>query len=81
MEYIQRFRERVLDIHDSLDEKKLVKVCIQGMFDEYRVHLENLPFPTFATLVEVARRTNNTILRQRRSNCFLRRNTPTVNVI
>ena len=71
----------MLDIHDSHDEKVLVKVCVQGMFDEYRVHLENLPLSTFAMPIEAAKRTNNTILRQRRSNCFLRRNTPTVNAI
>ena len=81
MEYIQCFRERVLDIHDSHDEKELVKVCVQGMFDEYRVHLENLPLSTFAMPIEAAKRTNNTILRQRGSNRFLRRNTPAVNVI
>ncbi|MBA0751663.1 hypothetical protein Gogos_000574 [Gossypium gossypioides] len=33
--------ERVLDIHDAHYENELVKVCIQGIFDEYRVHLEN----------------------------------------
>ncbi|OMO94091.1 reverse transcriptase [Corchorus capsularis] len=65
MDYIQRFRERVLDIHEQHDEKELVKVCLQGMFDEYRVHLENLNLHTFAVLVEAARRTNNTVTRQR----------------
>ena len=81
MEYIQCFREKVLDIQDSHNEKELVKVCIQGMFDEYMVHLENLPLPTFATLVEATRRTNNIVLRQKGSNRFLRRNTPMVNAI
>ncbi|MBA0631846.1 hypothetical protein Godav_000681 [Gossypium davidsonii] len=33
--------DRVLDIHDAHYENELVKVCIQEMFDEYRVHLEN----------------------------------------
>ena len=75
MEYIQRFKEKVLDIQYSHDEKELVKVCIQGMFDEYSVHLENLPLPTFTTLVKAARRTNNTVLGQRESSHFLRRNT------
>ncbi|OMO94501.1 Ribosomal protein L46 [Corchorus capsularis] len=67
MDYIQRFRERVLDVHDAHNEKELVKVCIHGMFDEYRIHLENLPLDTFATLVEAARRTNSTIQRQKES--------------
>ena len=75
MEYIQRIRERVLDIQDSHDEKELVKVCIHGMFDECRVYLENLPLPTFAMLVEVARKTNNTLLRQMGSYRFLRKKT------
>ena len=71
----------MLDIQDSYDEKELVKVCIQGMFDEYRIHLENLPLSTFATLVEVAKRTNNTIRRQKGSNRFLQKNIPIVNAI
>ena len=36
MKYIQHFKEKVLNIQE------LVNVCIQRMFDEYRVHLENL---------------------------------------
>ncbi|EOY32830.1 H0502G05.11 protein [Theobroma cacao] len=39
MKYIQCFRERVLDIQESQCEKKLVKVCIEGMFNEYRLHV------------------------------------------
>ncbi|OMO61386.1 Ubiquitin-conjugating enzyme, E2 [Corchorus capsularis] len=65
MDYIQRFRERVLDVHDAHNEKELVKVCIHGMFNEYRIHLENLPLDTFATLVDATRRTNSTIQRQK----------------
>ena len=80
MEYIQRFRERVLGIHEAYDERELVKVCIQGMFDEYRVHLENLSLSTFATLVEAARRTNNTVHRQKESYKN-RRNVPGVHSI
>ncbi|MBA0568341.1 hypothetical protein Golob_005841 [Gossypium lobatum] len=36
--------ERVLDNQDSHDEKGLVKVCIQAMFDEYMVHLEKYSY-------------------------------------
>ncbi|MBA0747722.1 hypothetical protein Gogos_004612, partial [Gossypium gossypioides] len=36
--------ERVLDNQDSHDEKGLVKVCIQGMFDEYMVHLKKYSY-------------------------------------
>ena len=65
MEYIERFRERSLDIQDVCDEKELVKICIQGMFTEYAVHLENLNLCSFAMLVENARRTNNSVSRRR----------------
>ncbi|OMP00330.1 reverse transcriptase [Corchorus capsularis] len=80
MEYIQRFRERVLDVHDAYNERELVKVCMQGMFDEYRVHLENLPLYTFAALVEAARRTNSSVQRQKESR-YARRNTPPVHAV
>ncbi|OMO98613.1 reverse transcriptase [Corchorus capsularis] len=81
MDYIQRFRERVLDIHEQHDEKELVKVCLQGMFDEYRVHLENLSLHTFAVLVEAARRTNNTVTRQREAQQRYRKNSSTVHAV
>ena len=55
MEYIERFRELSLDIQDMCDEKELVKICIQGMFTGYAVHLENLSLTSFAMLVENAR--------------------------
>ena len=63
MEYIECFRECSLDIQDACDEKELVKICIQGMFTEYDVHLENLNLCPFAMLVENARRINNSISR------------------
>ena len=64
MEYIDRFRERSLDIQDVCDEKELVKIFSQGMFIEYAFHLENLNLCSFAMLVENARRTNNSISKQ-----------------
>ncbi|MBA0841152.1 hypothetical protein Goarm_003661, partial [Gossypium armourianum] len=48
---------------------------------KFKLHLENIALPTFTTLVEATRRTNNTIQRQRGANHFARRDTPTVNVI
>ena len=54
MEYIERCREPSLDIQDMCDEKKLVKICIQGMFTKYAVHLENFNLFSFAMLVENA---------------------------
>ena len=55
MEYIECFRKHSLDIQDMCDEKELVKICIQGMFIEYVVHLENLSLASFVALVENAK--------------------------
>ena len=81
MEYIERFRERSLDIQDICDERELVKICIQGMFTEYAVHLENLSLLSFATLVENARRTNNSVLRQRGGGGRFNKREPSVNSV
>ena len=62
MEYIKSFKERFLDIQNMCDEKELVKIFIQGMFNEYAVYLKNLSLVSFAALVENARRTNNSIM-------------------
>ena len=76
MDYIERFRERSLDIQDICDEKELVKICIQEMFTKYAVYLENLNLYSFATLVENGRRTNNSVSKQRGDGLrFGKRNT------
>ena len=80
MDYIERFREKALDIHEVHEEKELVKVCIQGMFEEYRVHIENLKIATFASLVENARRTNNSVGKQKESRSF-RKSSPAVHAV
>ena len=79
MDYIECFRERSLDIQDMCDEKELVKICIQGMFTEYAVHLENLSLVSFAALVENARRTNNSVIRQRGENGRFNKRASSVN--
>ncbi|MBA0620336.1 hypothetical protein Godav_006074 [Gossypium davidsonii] len=79
--YVGHLLARVMNIQDSHDEKELVKVCIQRMFNVYRVHLENLPLLTFAILVKAFRRTNDIVQRKRRVNRIVRKNTSTVNVI
>lgn len=43
---------------DRVSEEMLVSVCLHGMIEEYRIFLENLSLPSFAKLVEVARRTS-----------------------
>ena len=81
MEYIERFWERSLDIHDVCDEKELVKICIQGMFTEYAVHLENLNLYSFTTLVENARRTNNSVSRQQEDSLRFGKRNASVNSV
>ena len=58
-----------------------MKICIQGMFTEYAVHLENLSLASFATLVENARRTNNSVSRQKGGNMRFNKRTPSVNSV
>jgi 5-methylthioribose kinase len=55
-------------------KKEDVKLCIQGMYMEYMIYLENLGLTTFSTLMESAYWTNN-------FNIIYRRNdfTPTIN--
>ena len=73
------FGECSFDIQDVCDEKELVKICIQGMFIEYAVHLENLNLCSFAMLVENARRTNNSISKQRGDGSRFGKRTTSVN--
>lgn len=56
-EYVQRFREKALDCSETIPEKDLVKLCIKGMFAEYRVHIENHAIHDFAVLSVKARNT------------------------
>lgn len=50
--YVKRFRERVLDCSDAVDEETLVDVCLHGMVNKYRVYLEILTFPSFSKLMK-----------------------------
>lgn len=75
IEYIKRFKKKMmLDIQG-------MKVCIQRMFGEYRLQLQNLPIPIFTTSVEAKRRTNKIVLKQKRTTRFGRKNIPIVNAI
>ena len=42
LEYIRRFRDFSLLCYDSVEEERLVDVCIAGMLFEYQPYLENL---------------------------------------
>lgn len=47
---------------------------LHGMLEEYRVFLENLPFPSFSRLRESARRTNESVRRTSKSSSINRPN-------
>ena len=66
--YVQRFRERALDCEETVPEKELVKLCIKGMFAEYRIYIENHAIYDFAGLLTKARNTEATTSRLTRLN-------------
>ncbi|MBA0570719.1 hypothetical protein Golob_004335 [Gossypium lobatum] len=90
--YLAKFMEtlRVARLDNDFKLKEFSKPLIEKAYTWHVIltlgyveslHLENIALPTFATLVEATRRTNNTVQRQRGTNHFARRDTPTVNVI
>lgn len=50
----------------------LVSLCLHVMTEVYRVFLENLSFSSFAKLMEVARRTNESMGKSSKSNTSAR---------
>lgn len=50
-----------------MPKEVLINACLHGMMKEYRTFLENLSFLSFASLMEVARRTNESVRRTSRS--------------
>lgn len=61
--YVKRFHDKALDYVDPVDEEILVNVCLHGMNDKYRVFLKNLTFSSFSKLIEIARKTNESVRR------------------
>ncbi|KAM6560023.1 hypothetical protein CsatA_029262 [Cannabis sativa] len=59
--YVQKFREKALDCAETMAEKDLVKMCIKGMLDEYRLHIENHAIYNFAELIAKSRNTEATV--------------------
>lgn len=45
--YVKRFHEKALDYYDPVAKEVLVNVCLHGVFEEYRIFLENLSFSYF----------------------------------
>ena len=60
---MQHFIEKALDCAETMPEKDLVKMCIQGMLDEYRIHIENHAIYNFPELVTKTRNMGSTVAR------------------
>ena len=52
LDYIRRFRDTALECHVRYEEHELVEICIDNMFSEYKIHLENLEIKQFALLLQ-----------------------------
>jgi hypothetical protein len=61
VKYIHRFRDVSLDCHVKYQEGELVEVCIDNMLPEFRTHLENLDITWFASLLQKAKKTANSV--------------------
>ena len=66
-EYVLRFREKTLECQDTISEKNMIRACMNGMLDEYRIYIENHDIKDFAELIYKARNTGALVSRLRRS--------------
>ena len=57
LDYLQQFWDKALKCHVKYEEHELVEICIDNMFSEYKIHLENLEIKQFAPLLQKARKT------------------------
>ena len=62
-EYVQRFREKTLECQDTISEKNMIRACMNGMLDEYRIYIENHDIKDFAELIYKARNTGELVSR------------------
>ena len=53
--YVQSLIERALDCKETVPERELVKLCINDMFAEYGIYIENYAIYDFVGLVVKAR--------------------------
>lgn len=65
MVYIQRFREKALDYAETMPEKDLIKISIEIILDEYKVHIEDCAIFDFTELIIKFRNTRATVARLR----------------
>ena len=61
VEYIKRFKDVALDCYDHCEEKTLVEMCMGNMIMEYRANLKNLEISQFAQLLQMARKTTQSV--------------------
>ena len=54
LDYIRRFRDTTLECHVRYEEHELVEICIDNIFFECKIHLENLEIKKFASLLQKA---------------------------
>ena len=76
-EYVQRFREKTLEFQDTISEKNMIRACLNGMLDEYRIYIENHDIKDFAELIYKARNTGELVSwlrRNSRTEAFQNRN-------
>ena len=53
--YVKRFREKAIEIQDSVTEKQIAEICIEGMLLQYKMHVVNHKFEYFSSLSLAAR--------------------------
>ena len=66
-DYVQRFREKTLECRDTISEKNMIRACMNGMMDEYRIYIENHDIRDFTELIYKARNTGALVARLRRN--------------
>lgn len=49
---MNQFKERALDYNEIIAEKELIQLCVKGMQDEYKLHIENHTIMNFVNLME-----------------------------
>lgn len=49
--YVNTFKENVLDCKEIISEIELIQLCIKGICDEYKIHIENHIVPNFVELM------------------------------
>ncbi|KAI8536025.1 hypothetical protein RHMOL_Rhmol10G0223200 [Rhododendron molle] len=68
VDYIKRFQYRAVDCTESVKEGQLVKICIGGMIDEFKMLLIILKLGTFSALLEFAYNLRHVVKPARKDN-------------